>query len=163
MAERVHDCIGRLLADLVLEAAKPSPSDTERRPLVRPGGLRNVRVIDLACRALKPLAAVALFSGLALPLPSRAEAPNPPCDAPLDLLRLAQSAVARRAQTVDGSADCHRRHRLVIDRRFRRQFAFGDLSEPAGRRTQAAFPGASDYRAQSRRRRRGSARHAQAL
>jgi hypothetical protein len=25
MAERVHDCIGRLLADLVLEAAKPTP------------------------------------------------------------------------------------------------------------------------------------------
>jgi hypothetical protein len=29
MAERVHDCIGRLLADLVIEASKPSEPHAE--------------------------------------------------------------------------------------------------------------------------------------
>lgn len=31
MAEKVHDCIGRLLADLVLEAAKPNPPPAENK------------------------------------------------------------------------------------------------------------------------------------
>lgn len=45
----------------------------------------------LAYRAMKPLAVAALFAALVLPLSARAEmpAPTPTCDAPLDLLRLA--------------------------------------------------------------------------
>jgi hypothetical protein len=44
---------------------------------------------DLAHRAMKPLAVAALIIGLALSLSARAETPAPACDAPLDLLRLA--------------------------------------------------------------------------
>ena len=43
--------------------------------------------IDLAARATKPLAIAALFVGLTLPFAARAEMPS--CDAPQDLLRLA--------------------------------------------------------------------------
>jgi lysophospholipase L1-like esterase len=42
---------------------------------------------DLACRAIKSLAIVGLLAGLVLPV--RAELASPKCDAPLDLLRLA--------------------------------------------------------------------------
>src|SRR5450759_5288588 len=38
---------------------------------------------------MKPIAVAALIVGLALPLAARAETPAPPCDAPLDLIRLA--------------------------------------------------------------------------
>lgn len=48
-----------------------------------------MQVIDLACRAIKPLAAVLVFAGLALPLSVRAEQASAPCEAPLDLLRMA--------------------------------------------------------------------------
>ena len=56
---------------------------------------------DLACRAVKPLVLSALLFGLTLPLPLRAEPANVKslqCDAPLDLLRLANplSRVARK-------------------------------------------------------------------
>jgi acyl-CoA thioesterase I len=43
---------------------------------------------DLACRAMKVIAAAALV-GLVLPLSARAEAPGPVCDTPLDVVRLA--------------------------------------------------------------------------
>ena len=50
---------------------------------------------------MRPLAAAALLAGLALPLPARAETPAPACDAPFDLLRLAQplSRVAHKLAT----------------------------------------------------------------
>ncbi|MSP32792.1 MAG: SGNH/GDSL hydrolase family protein [Pseudolabrys sp.] len=56
---------------------------------------------DLASWAMKPLAAAALLAGLALPLPARAETLAPACDAPFDLLRLAQplSRVAQKLAT----------------------------------------------------------------
>lgn len=40
-------------------------------------------------RVTKSIAAAALFAGLALTLPARAETSAPTCDAPLDLIRLA--------------------------------------------------------------------------
>jgi lysophospholipase L1-like esterase len=48
-----------------------------------------VSAIDLACRAIKPLVLTALLAASALPLSARAEPLTVPCDAPLDLLRLA--------------------------------------------------------------------------
>jgi acyl-CoA thioesterase-1 len=58
---------------------------------------------DLAYRAMKPIAVAALIVGLALPLPVRAETPAPTCDAPLDLLRLANplAHVAQKLATRD--------------------------------------------------------------
>lgn len=53
-----------------------------------------MKAIDLACRAIKPLALLTFLFTLALPLSARAEPPNPAnlnnpkCDAPLDVLRL---------------------------------------------------------------------------
>jgi acyl-CoA thioesterase-1 len=53
-----------------------------------------VKAIDLACRAIKPLAVLTSLFVLATPLGARAEPPipvnldNPKCDAPLDMLRL---------------------------------------------------------------------------
>ena len=44
--------------------------------------------IDLAYRAMKPLIVAALLATLVLPLSARAETPTPPCDTPLDLIRL---------------------------------------------------------------------------
>jgi acyl-CoA thioesterase-1 len=44
---------------------------------------------DLAMGAMKRIAVAALVAGFTLPLAARAEAPAPPCDAPLDLVRLA--------------------------------------------------------------------------
>ena len=46
--------------------------------------------IDLACRAMKRATVAALFTILALPLSARAETPALSCDAPRDLIRLAQ-------------------------------------------------------------------------
>jgi acyl-CoA thioesterase-1 len=40
-------------------------------------------------RVTKSIAAAAMFAGLALALPARAETPSPDCDAPADLIRLA--------------------------------------------------------------------------
>jgi lysophospholipase L1-like esterase len=45
--------------------------------------------INLAYRAMKPIAVAALIVGLALPLSVRAETATPTCDTPLDLVRLA--------------------------------------------------------------------------
>ena len=45
--------------------------------------------IDLAYRAMKPIAVAAFIVGLALPLSVRAETATPTCDTPLDLVRLA--------------------------------------------------------------------------
>lgn len=67
-------------------------------------GLTKVHAIDLTCRAVKPLAFVALLVALFVPPPARAEPPNavnvnnPKCDAPLDLVRLAYplSRLARK-------------------------------------------------------------------
>ena len=56
-----------------------------------------VQGTDLAYRAMKPLAVAALMIGLALP--ARAEMPSPTCDAPLDLVRLA-NPLARVAHKV---------------------------------------------------------------
>ena len=54
-----------------------------------------MQAIDLACRAIKPLALSTFLFALALPLSARAETPkpaidlnSPKCDAPLDVLRL---------------------------------------------------------------------------
>ena len=52
-------------------------------------GETAVQATDLAHRAVKPLAVAALIVGLALPLSARAETAVPACDAPLDLVRLA--------------------------------------------------------------------------
>src|ERR1039458_10204887 len=46
--------------------------------------------IDLACRATKRATVAALFTILALPLSARAETSTLSCDAPRDLIRLAQ-------------------------------------------------------------------------
>ena len=56
---------------------------------------------DLANWAMKPIAVAALVAGLVLPLPARAETAAPACDAPLDLLRLANplSRVAHKIAT----------------------------------------------------------------
>jgi acyl-CoA thioesterase I len=53
----------------------------------------------LAVRATKSLAVAALIAGLAVPLAARAETSTPACDAPLDLLRLA-NPLSRVAQKV---------------------------------------------------------------
>jgi len=62
-----------------------------------------VQATDLAYRAMKPIAVAALIFGLALPLSARAETPAPTCDAPLDLLRLANplSHLAQKLATRD--------------------------------------------------------------
>jgi acyl-CoA thioesterase-1 len=52
-------------------------------------GVAAVRITNLADRATRPLAAVLLLAALALPLAARAQTPSPPCDNPLDMLRLA--------------------------------------------------------------------------
>ncbi len=54
-----------------------------------------MQVHVLACRALRPIAIAALAAGLLSSLPARAETPS--CDAPLDLLRLA-NPLSRVAQ-----------------------------------------------------------------
>jgi acyl-CoA thioesterase I len=51
----------------------------------------------LAARAKKPLAVAVLLAAMAVPLPARAEIATPACDAPLDLLRLA-NPLSRVAQ-----------------------------------------------------------------
>ncbi len=58
---------------------------------------------DLANWAMKPLAVAALAAGLALPLSARAQTPAPTCDAPLDLIRLANplSRLAHKLTTRD--------------------------------------------------------------
>ncbi len=120
--------------------------------------------IGVARRAMKRTTVAALLAVLALAARRArrnagadlryAARPHSPC----------QSAVAPRAETGGRRADHHRRHRLVVDRRLRRfSSPAANLSEPARRRTQAAFPRPSDYRDQPRRQRRGSRRHAQAL
>jgi lysophospholipase L1-like esterase len=50
-----------------------------------------VQVIDLAHRAMKPIAVAALIVGLGMPFSAHAETAAPKCDAPLHLLRLANS------------------------------------------------------------------------
>jgi len=52
-------------------------------------GETAVQATDLAHRAMKPLAVAALIVGLALPLSARAGTAAPACDAPLDLVRMA--------------------------------------------------------------------------
>src|ERR1019366_6162079 len=48
-----------------------------------------VQGIDLAHRAMKPIVVAALVVGLGMPFSAHAETTAPKCDAPLDLLRLA--------------------------------------------------------------------------
>jgi acyl-CoA thioesterase I len=48
-----------------------------------------VQAIDLACRAMKPIAVAALIASLGMPFSAHAETAPPKCDAPLHLLRLA--------------------------------------------------------------------------
>ncbi len=48
-----------------------------------------MQAADLADRAVKPLAIAVLMAGLMVPLAARAEAVSASCDAPLDMLRLA--------------------------------------------------------------------------
>lgn len=48
-----------------------------------------MQAIDLACRAMKPIAAAALIASLGIPFSTHAETTAPKCDAPLHLLRLA--------------------------------------------------------------------------
>lgn len=57
--------------------------------------------IDLAYRAIKPLAAAVLLTGLALSLTAHAAPVNAPCDAPLDMLRFSNrlSHVAHKLET----------------------------------------------------------------
>jgi acyl-CoA thioesterase-1 len=56
-----------------------------------------VQDINLACRAMKPIAVMALIFGLVLPFSAHAEIPAPSCDTPLDLIRLA-NPLSRLAQ-----------------------------------------------------------------
>lgn len=60
-----------------------------------------MQATDLVCRATKPLAAVLLTAGLLIPLPVNADTVSPPCDAPLDILRLPNplSHVAHKLKT----------------------------------------------------------------
>ena len=53
--------------------------------------------INLAYRAMKPIAVMALIFGLMLPFSAYAEIPAPSCDTPLDLIRLA-NPLSRLAQ-----------------------------------------------------------------
>ena len=69
------------------------------------------------------------------------------------------SAFPHRAATRHRRAAHHRRHRLFVDRRSRRKFAGGELSEPACRRAQKALPRARHHGAQPRRQRRRDPRH----
>jgi len=57
-----------------------------------------VQGINLAYRAMKPIAVMALIFGLMLPFSAYAEIPAPSCDTPLDLIRLANplSQVAQK-------------------------------------------------------------------
>ncbi len=64
----------------------------------------------------------------------------PSCAAPADLTRLDTPAHPHRAaHSPPGAAD-HRRHRLIVYRRRRREHARAFLSEPARGRASAAFP-----------------------
>ena len=56
-----------------------------------------MQAVDFAYRAMKPIAAVALIFGLALPFSAHAELLAPSCDTPLDLIRLA-NPLSRLAQ-----------------------------------------------------------------
>ena len=60
-------------------------------------GVASLQYFDLAYRAIKPLALAVLLAGLAMPAFAETP-PAPPCDAPLDLLRLANplSRVSRK-------------------------------------------------------------------
>jgi chaperonin GroEL len=85
------------------------------------------------------------------------------------LQRLSRSGAARQsagalcAEADERRANHHRRDRVFIDGRRGRKLGGGELSEPVGGRAQAAFPQPFDHCDQSRRRRRRSRRHAQAL
>jgi acyl-CoA thioesterase-1 len=61
-----------------------------------------VQATDLACRAIRPLAAFVIFASVALPLSARAEpAGTPPCNPPQDMVRLSAplKQVARKLAT----------------------------------------------------------------
>jgi acyl-CoA thioesterase I len=60
-----------------------------RREEISGAGETAVQGNDFANRAMKPLAVAALIAGLALPLSARAETVAPTCDAPTDIIRLA--------------------------------------------------------------------------
>ena len=156
IAEHVHDCIGRLLADLVIEAAKSGEPPANGRPLSWGRGKLPCRVSYSFYRATRLIAVAALIAPLALPMAARAQSAPPACDAPLDLIRFA-NPLPRMSQKLDsgepitivaiGSSSTAGR---------RRQFAGRELSEPAAGRTHAALPRPRHHRDQSRRRRRGS-------
>ena len=63
------------------------------------------------------------------------------CKAPAEFVAPRSAAAPHHAAPGQRRAADHRRHRLVFDRRRRRQFAGRKLSEPACRRTANAFPG----------------------
>jgi hypothetical protein len=52
-----------------------------------------VQGIDLAYRAMKPIAIAALIASLGIPFSAHAETAPPKCDAPLHLLRLANPPI----------------------------------------------------------------------
>ena len=62
-----------------------------------------VRSADLACRARRPVAVAALVVGLAMSLSARAETSRPACNAPIDLIRLANPLprVAQKLMSTD--------------------------------------------------------------
>ena len=162
-AEQVHDCIGRLLADLVIESAKPDEPHAERRPLTEGRGTLLCRATDLVCRAIKRIAAAALLAALAMPLSARAETPAPTCDTPLDLIRLANPLPHLAQKLAAGEPITIVAIGSSSTAGAGASSPANKLSEPARGRTRNAFPEQFDHRAQSRRQRRGSRRHAQAL
>ena len=106
-------------------------------------GLRPQPVL-LALAMLAPAQAQMLCgtTGCAVPALRRRPAAILACSAPTEAHAFQLSAAPRGAASRQRRTAYHRRHRLVLDGRRRRQLARGELSEPARRRTQAALPDA---------------------
>ncbi len=127
-----------------------------RRSLLRPQHPRQCRRWLFRQRARCRLTR----SGLpcSLPLRNRLSAPIA-CNAPAEFARFDRPLLAHDAAPGERRAAHHRCHRIVIDRRRRREFARGELSEPACCRSSPALSRPRHHGDQSRRQRRRDRRH----
>ena len=114
-------------------------------------------------RVTKSVAAAALFAGLAVALPARADTAPAICDAPLDLIRLANPLPHFAKKLTLGEP-------VTIVAIGSSSTAGAGASSPTTNypsqlaiELQSAFPEIVDHDAQSRRRRRRSPRHARAV
>ena len=123
-------------------------------------------VTPVAAPAVTPAAmpAIAASEPRSMPpdmLRPRAAGPLPQiaCSAPVELSHFDHPLLHTMRATGERQAAHHRRHRLVVDRRRRREFVCRDLSKPACRRAEGALPRPRHHGAQSRRQRRRDRRH----